>query len=47
MKILPKICGSIYSFYGSGLHEVKEVTYGERWSLIVFIDKKNIKKKIF
>jgi len=45
IKILPKICGTIYSFYGNRLHEVKEVTYGERWSLIVFIEKNNIKKE--
>ena len=44
--VLPKICGVIYSFYGSRMHEVKEVTHGERWSLIAFIDKKKIKSNI-
>ena len=44
--VLPKICGAIYSFYGSRMHEVKEVTHGERWSLIAFIDKKKIKSNI-
>jgi hypothetical protein len=44
--VLPKICGAIYSFYGSRMHEVKEVTHGKRWSLILFIDKKKIKSNI-
>jgi predicted 2-oxoglutarate/Fe(II)-dependent dioxygenase YbiX len=44
--VIPKVKGSIYSFYGSKLHEVKEVTMGERWSLISFISKSAIKREI-
>jgi predicted 2-oxoglutarate/Fe(II)-dependent dioxygenase YbiX len=43
--ILPKVIGSIYTFYGTKVHEVKEVTYGERWSLIAFFNKDTIERK--
>lgn len=45
--ILPKITGSIYTFYGGRLHEVTEVTSGERWSLIAFLSKDLLTKKIY
>ena len=44
--IVPKIAGSIYTFYGSKLHEVTEVTKGERWSLIAFLSKESLPNKL-
>jgi predicted 2-oxoglutarate/Fe(II)-dependent dioxygenase YbiX len=44
--IVPKIAGNIYTFYGSRLHEVTEVTSGERWSLIAFLSKDLLKNKL-
>ncbi len=44
--VLPKTTGNIYTFYGSKLHEVTEVTYGERWSLIAFLSKDFFNKKL-
>jgi hypothetical protein len=44
--ILPKVVGNIYTFYGSRLHEVTQVTMGERWSLIAFLDKDLMENKL-
>lgn len=48
-KILPKKMGEIYTFKHSYEHEVLEVIYGNRWSLIGFYFYKNLdlKKQIF
>jgi predicted 2-oxoglutarate/Fe(II)-dependent dioxygenase YbiX len=45
-EILPKKQGELYTFRSLRYHEVKEITNGERWSIICFlhIDNLEIKK---
>lgn len=43
---LPKKTGSIYTFESRREHEVKEITSGERWSLISFLHTYHLKYKI-
>jgi hypothetical protein len=43
---MSKIKGELYTFYGDNLHEVKQVTRGERWSLIGFFKKGTTENKI-
>ena len=40
--ILPKKQGSIYTFESLRSHEVKEITEGERWSIIAFLHTDNL-----
>jgi predicted 2-oxoglutarate/Fe(II)-dependent dioxygenase YbiX len=42
---LPKKTGSIYTFKSSRQHEVKEITDGERWSMICFLHIENLDLK--
>jgi hypothetical protein len=42
--ILPKTPGEIYTFESTREHEVKMITSGVRWSLIMFIWSEHIKK---
>ena len=45
-EVLPKKQGEIYTFPSLRMHEVKEITSGERWSIISFlyVENLNIKK---
>ena len=43
--ILDKTPGKIYTFESIRHHEVKEITSGERWSLLMFIWHDHIKKQ--
>jgi hypothetical protein len=45
--ILPKIPGEIYCFESSREHEIKKITKGTRWSLILFIWGSHLSKKKF
>jgi len=38
-EILPKVVGTIYTMRSDREHEVKKITKGERWSLILFLNK--------
>jgi predicted 2-oxoglutarate/Fe(II)-dependent dioxygenase YbiX len=44
--VLPKKQGEIYTFESTRYHEVKEILNGERWSIICFLHKENVKHKI-
>jgi hypothetical protein len=41
-EVLPKTQGIIYTFPSSQYHEVKQITNGERWSIIGFLHMENI-----
>jgi hypothetical protein len=41
--IMPKITGLSYVFQNNRWHEVKKVTEGDRWSMIAFYKRENIK----
>ena len=41
-QILPKKTGTIYTMKSDREHEVKKILGGERWSLILFLDKHNL-----
>lgn len=41
-EILPKIPGTIYTMKSYREHEVKKIIKGERWSLILFLNKNNL-----
>jgi predicted 2-oxoglutarate/Fe(II)-dependent dioxygenase YbiX len=43
--VLPKTQGSIYTFESLRTHEVKEITKGERWSIILFLHTNNLELK--
>ena len=38
MQIIPKNTGTICLYHSRQLHEIKEITEGERWSLVIKID---------
>jgi hypothetical protein len=44
-QLIPKKAGLIYSFKNTTEHEVKEITKGIRYSLIIFLYKDNLKLK--
>lgn len=44
-EILPKKQGEIYTFPSLREHEIKEITKGERWSIISFLHIKNLEIK--
>lgn len=44
-EMLPKKQGEIYTFESLRLHEVKEITKGERWSIIAFLHLDNLELK--
>lgn len=46
MKIIPKSAGTICLYHSRQLHEIKEITKGERWSLVVKIESQHIDEKI-
>jgi predicted 2-oxoglutarate/Fe(II)-dependent dioxygenase YbiX len=41
--IMPKITGSSYVFGNTRWHEVKKISQGERWSMIAFYKRENMK----
>jgi predicted 2-oxoglutarate/Fe(II)-dependent dioxygenase YbiX len=41
-EVLPKKQGELYTFRSLRYHEVKEITNGERWSIICFLHIENI-----
>ena len=42
LETLPKITGTIYTMKRDREHEVKKILGGERWSLILFLNKDNL-----
>jgi len=42
LETLPKITGTIYTMKSDREHEVKKISNGERWSLILFLNKHNL-----
>lgn len=44
-ELLPKKQGEIYTFKSLRTHEVKEITNGERWSIIAFLHIDNLDLK--
>ena len=45
MQIIPKNTGTICLYHSRQLHEIKEITEGERWSLVIKIDADIINEK--
>jgi len=41
-EILPKVTGTIYTMKSDREHEVKKIESGERWSLILFLNKHHL-----
>jgi hypothetical protein len=42
LEILPKVTGTIYTMKSDRDHEVKKILGGERWSLILFLNKNDL-----
>jgi hypothetical protein len=45
-EILPKKAGVIYSFKNTREHEITKIESGNRYSLIIFLNKDNVETKI-
>ena len=45
MKVIPKKTGTICVYHSRQLHEIKEITKGVRWSLVIKIDADVINEK--
>ena len=41
-EVLPKVIGTIYTMKSDREHEVKKIESGERWSLILFLNKHHL-----
>lgn len=41
-EVLPKVVGAIYTMKSDREHEVKKILSGERWSLILFLNKHHL-----
>jgi|LakMenEpi03Aug12_release.lakeMendotaPanAssembly.Ray.scaffolds.fasta_scaffold132543_3 hypothetical protein len=45
MQIIPQTTGTICLYHSRQLHEIKEITNGERWSLVIKIESDMINEK--
>ena len=49
VQIVPKSTGTMCGYHSKQLHEIKKITKGERWSLVIKVESENIdeKKELF